>query len=89
MNKWQRKTLSELMDLSNQMGGSLDYTATSYEKLKDRQRLLMSCSQIVYYVLLDSPENDEQEYGREQVESHLQKMRDASKKIYPDRKGGY
>lgn len=89
MNKWQRKTLNEIMDLSNQMGGSLDYTSTHYNKLKDRQQLLGNISRIIYYVLCDRPDNDTQEYDRQQVEEHLQKMRAAAAKIYPDRKGDY
>jgi hypothetical protein len=87
MNAWQRKTLQELMTLCNELGGSLDYTATHYNKLRDRQQGLMKCWQVIYSVLTDHSENDDREDDRQRAEEAIEKLRELAKIEYPDRSG--
>ena len=87
MNSWQRKILQELMDVCNQLGGSLDYTATHYNKLRDRQKALMECYHVVYGVLTDHSENECREEDRERAEKAILKMKELIEIVYPDRSG--
>lgn len=87
MNNWQRNILRELMGLCNQLGGSLDYTATHYNKLRDRQKGLMDCYHVVYGVLTDHPENEFREDDRKIAEKAIQQLRDLTMISYPDRSG--
>jgi hypothetical protein len=87
MNKRQRKMLRDLMGLCNELGGSLDYTATHYNKLRDRQKALMDCSLVIYAVLTDNPNNEFSADDYENAKQSLEKIRMLTKIIYPDRKG--
>src|ERR1051326_4753081 len=87
MNAWQRKILQDLMGLCNEMGGSLDYTATHYNKLRDRQQALMKCYLVIYAVLTDHSENEHREDDRARAEQAISEMKEISKIIYPDRNG--
>ncbi len=89
MKKKHRELLSELCGLCNQLGGDLDGTATHESKYKDRQKANMLSYKILYAVLADHPENDNNEINFEAAETALVKMRELTKKTYPDRKGLY
>ncbi len=87
MKKKHRKLLSELMDYCNTLGSDLDGTATHESKYRDRQRANMLSWKVLYYVLADHPENDNNEINYENAIDSLQKMKDLIEKKYPDRKG--
>ena len=75
MNKWQRRILNELMELCNELGGTLDYTATHYNKLRDRQKGLMKCYNVIYGVLVDNPMSDTQEDDRKAAEDAIAELK--------------
>lgn len=87
MNKWQRKVLNELLQLCNDLGGTLDYTSTHYNKLRDRQKGLMKCYKVIYGVLVDNPMNDNQTDDRAAAMAALEELAKLKDIKYPDRNG--
>lgn len=75
------------MSLCGDLGGSLDYTATHYNKLRDRQKALGKVSIILYGVLLDHPDNEMREDDKQRAEEVLEEVRKLTKIVYPDRSG--
>jgi len=82
-----RKILSELCGLCNELGGDLDGTATHESKYKDRQRAHMLVYKVLYGVLVDSPDNDQRDHDMEEANEALKKLKEVAAKNYPDRNG--
>lgn len=87
MNKRQRKLLIRLMDSCNKMGSTLDLTATSVEKLVDRQSAHMNVYLSIYYILLDHKDNDFREEDILEAEKYVSKVEATAQKQYKDRSG--
>ncbi len=87
MKRYHRKILSELMDYCIQLGHDLDYTATSIQKLKDRQRAHAHVAKILFAIMSDMPENDHRLYDIEQANEALLKIKELTNKIYTDKNG--
>lgn len=87
MKKEHRKILAELQSLCNQLGSSLDGTATNPMKYIDRQKAMMDVSHILFAVLADHPENEDREDDFRRAEKSIQWLRTLKGKIYPDRSG--
>lgn len=79
--------LQELMQITGDLGGSLDYTATHYNKLRDRQLALGKVAKVVYGVLLDHANNEEREDDKRFAEEKLEEIKNLLKIVYPDRSG--
>lgn len=75
------------MEISNSLGGVLDGTSTHETKYKDRQRAHMLSYKVLYAVLSDHPENDNNDINFENAKEALEQMRLLKNKIYPDRTG--
>lgn len=87
MKKKHRNLLRDLMDYCNTLGGDLDLTATHQSKYMDRQRANMLSYRVLYAVLADHPENDNNEINFEDAAGALEKMKALTEKKYPDRNG--
>lgn len=87
MKAEHRKILRELMSLCNDLGGSLDGTATNEAKYRDRQRALMKCCIILYAVLSDHPDNDNREDNFKDAWESIEHLKGLKDKVYPDRNG--
>ena len=89
MKKSHRKILSDLQIMCNQMGSTLDYTSTNESKLRDRQQSLMKISHILFGILVDHPENENNDYDQQLLKESMEHMRMLAKKEYPDRQGNF
>jgi hypothetical protein len=87
MKKSHRVILAELCNICNELGATLDGTATHQTKYVDRQFAHKYVYLVLYGVLVDSPDNDQLEYNLEQMEDAMVHLRGLAKKQYPDRKG--
>lgn len=87
MKAKHRKILKELMGYTNQLGGNLDGTSTNEAKLRDRQRAHMNSYRILYAVLSDHPDNDDNVTPWEIAQKAIKEMEELTKKEYPDRTG--
>lgn len=89
LSKYQRNILAELMGLTNDLGGTLDGTATSGQKYIDRQRAMMNVYKVIYGLFGDNPLNDNRDDDIETIEKNMQILRDLKDKVYPDKNGFY
>lgn len=89
MKKEHREILRSLMNYCNQLGSSLDGTATTERKYIDRQRALMKVYQVLLAVLSDHPDNDQRDYDFELAYEALDHLKELTFKKYPDRRGNY
>lgn len=87
LTKIQRKLLSELAELANKFGSPLDYTATSYIKLRDIQKSYMLTWKVIYGAICDDPENEFREVDLKDAHASLKKLKELSNVVYPDRQG--
>lgn len=83
----QRKLLSELSDICNQLGSPLDGTATNNVKYIDRQRSLMLVHKVIYGVVCDDPENEYREQDYSVAVLAMDMLKELNKKLYPDKNG--
>lgn len=83
----QRKMLSELSKLCNDLGSTLDGTSTNNVKYIDRQRSLMLVHKVIYGVLCDDPENEYRDHDVKSAEKAIDTLNELSKRVYPDRNG--
>lgn len=83
----QRKLLSELSKICNELGSPLDGTATNNVKYIDRQRSLMLVHHVIYGVLCDEPENEYRDDDFEKAVKSLEKLHELNKRVYPDKNG--
>ena len=79
--------LAKLCELANKLGSPLDYTATSYVKLRDYQKAWMYCYRVLYGALVDDPENDMLDENWADAETALKNIIELTKTVYPDRQG--
>ncbi len=87
MKAYHRRVLSELMDVCNQLGHELDYTATNINKLKDRQKAHALVSKVLFAVLADVPENDHRREDIERANEARNTLNILIHKQYPDKNG--
>lgn len=87
MNKKHRVILADLQWICNSIGGKLDRTSTSEEKLWDRQKAHMLVSDVLYGVLCDYPNNEDRIDDLKSAEKALKQLKELVKKVYPDRIG--
>ncbi len=83
----QRKLLSELSQLCNDMGSPLDGTATNNVKYIDRQRALMLVHQVIYGVLCDDVDNEYREDDVKSANAAIEILKLLNARIYPDKNG--
>jgi len=87
MNKKQREQLSKLMTICNDLGHTLDYTATNQKKLIERQQSIGLIGRFIFHFFGDHKNNDYREYDLEQAEILLEELDELTKKDYGDRYG--
>lgn len=83
----QRKLLSDLSQICNELGSPLDGTATNNVKYIDRQRALMLVSHVVYGVLCDEQNNEYREEDFELALKSMETLKKLNARIYPDKNG--
>lgn len=87
MNKSERMLLNRLMVVCNKLGGKVDRTAVSEQKLYEYQQAHMLVSNILYGILAQHPDNEYAEYDMDKAIKCLDQMEYLADKEYPDRNG--
>lgn len=87
ISKYQRKVLAEVISISNDLGGQLDYTATNPMKLIDRQQAHSIVSNVLYCLMCDNTENPQRDIDLESLEEDLKKLVEIRDRNYGDRNG--
>ena len=87
ISKYQRSVLNQVMSISNDLGGTLDYTAVNPQKLIDRQKAHGIISNVLYYLLCDNTDNPQREIDLEMLEDDLKRLSEIRDRDYGDRYG--
>lgn len=87
MTKTQRDLLADLMSYCNNLGNTLDGTATNSAKYIERQRAHSLVSTVLYGVFGDHEENDFRDNDISKAKEALGKLKELVNKTYPDKNG--
>lgn len=87
MKSWERRLLNRLMVVCNDLGGAVDRTAVSEQKLYERQQALMKISNVIYGILAQNPNNPFKEKDYNKALEDIMELESLVDKVYPDRNG--